>query len=880
MKKVIIYVFLSICILSSSIEGQNSNDKVTLRFNKVQLKTALQKLAKQTNITFIYGDSLIQDIYVNDDFMDTPCDTVIKRILQSTNLTFKHLKNGQIIIFKKNKSRRNSLAGYIVDSETSEALPYANISLVGSRKGSTTNEVGYFALLDLTDKETMLRFQHVGYNTKDISMDTIETNSKVMLVKMEQSTLAGEKISVESDNPRMLEISKNVSQLSISPYYNSDLPIIGDKDISRSLQLLPGITSGNFGSSGLNIRGGLPSQNLILLDGMKLYHINHLFGFFSAFNSNVIKDTRIYKGGQPAKYGDRLSGVIKLTSKTGDLNRPRLNISLSQAISGAVLELPIWGRGSILLSARRSYSDFIYGSLYDQINRTLYTKKVDPQGVITDSISNIETNSKLYFYDIHSKLTLLPTERDIISFSYFKGLDHLNSTEVLNGYLDDFKKTKSIWSNTGYSIKWYRQWFENINSSLLFSQSKYYTDYSNSDKKYLFYYYNPAYNDTVFIRTDIMNSLKNISTEFENTWILNKNHTMEFGINSSWTDIGFDLDNEYLVDENFEHREFSSANDLDKSTVYSAYVQDSWQFNTKFYIVSGSRINQFQPLDRFFWEPRLSIKYSVTPQFNLSGAWGKYYQYVMQYGDGNQVLDGKISWITADGSTIHPGSANHFILGADYEFNDFQFNSEIYYKQVNGILDEPNEWQYLDASLLSRQIKGFTYGVDLILQKRKGMFIGWMSYAYSRSNNEISYNNKKKTFPASQDCPHNINLTCNYKLRNFNVSLNWHFASGRPYSIPVIKSKSVGNTDNTYLYLHPPEERNKHRLPTSHQLDFNFNYNFNYDFVSGKLGLSVFDVYNNRNVWYVDYILNEDKLEKVEVRMFGITPTFFMELHF
>lgn len=876
MKKYIIYVFLSICILSLPIYGQNSNDKVTLSLKNVQLKTALHELAKQTNITFIYGDSLIQDIYVNDHFINVSCDTVIKKILQSTNITFKKLNNNQIIIFKKNKSRRNSLAGYIVDGETSEALPYTNISLLGSRKGSTTNEVGYFAFLDLPGDRTVLRFQHIGYNTKDIYIDTMETSSKMMLVKMNQSTLAGEKISVDSDNPHMLEISKNISQLSISPYFVSDLPMIGDKDVSRSLQLLPGITSGNFGSSGLNIRGGLPSQNLILLDGIKLYHINHLFGFFSAFNSEAIKDTRIYKGGQPVKYGDRLSGVIELTSKTGDLNRPRLNVSLSQAVGGAVLELPLFGRGSVLLSARRSYSDFIYGSLYDQVERTLYTKKMDPQGLVIDSIINVQSNSNLYFYDVLGKVTVIPTDNDIISFSYFNGHDHLNSNENLINSIDDFKKTKSIWSNQGYNLKWYRQWTANLNTSFMFTQSEYFTSYNNSDKKYLYYTPPQAAIETLYVKTDIMNDLNNSSVELQNEWILTNEHQFEVGVNCSWTKIGFDLDNEYLIDGNIDLREFNRINEHDKSTVYSAYMQDSWHIGKNLYLVSGLRINQFHPLEKWYFEPRFSLKYSVTDEFNLSAAWGKYNQYILQYGDGNQVLDGKISWISADDSLIHPGDAYHYIIGGNYGFDDFQLNAEFYYKKINGILDVPNEWHYLDASLLSQQIDGYTYGADLIFQKRIGNFTGWISYAYNKSIN----NGKNKTFPASQDCPHSINIASIYKFRNFNLSLNWQYASGRPYSIPIIKAKSIGSGHNNYIYLHPPEERNKHRLPASHQLDINFNYNFNYNFTRGKLGFSVFDVYDNRNVWYVDYILNEDKLEKIEVRMFGITPTFFIELHF
>jgi len=856
--------------------GRANEGSVSLELKNEPLRAALQKISNQTDLSFVYGDSLIKEISVTCNFKNIQWEEVLQGLLSQNKLSYRITNPGQIVVFKNNQKNRKSLSGYIIDRSTSESLPYANISLSGTNRGVISNQQGYFALLDLPDKDVVVDVQYIGYHTKRFLIDSSLVNQKKVLIELEQNPISGDEVAVEINESELLQVSDEISQLAISPYHFSDLPYIGDKDISRALQLMPGISASNFGSSGLNIRGGLPSQNLILLDGMKLYHINHIFGFFSAFNSDAIKDTRVYKGSFPARYGDRLSGVIEMTAKNGDMNHPRLSASLSQAISGAVLELPLFSRGSMLVSFRRSYSDLILGSLYDRVQRTLYKKKVNTDGLLRDSLSIINTDSKMYFYDVLGKLTILPTNNDIMSLSFYKGLDQLrNSEQVVPD--EEWRNTESEWGNLGYSFKWYRQWHENYTSSYLLTYSDYFTRYYMSENiasEYIGRVYEPV--DTLYTTAStILNNVEDFTIRLDNQWQFLPGHALEFGASYSQTKIRFGMNNEYLNTE----LPFSGVQESeDKSSLYSVYLQDSWRLRDDLYISGGIRVNRFGNLKKNDWEPRLSVNYHLNSQTTLKAAWGQYYQYILQYGDGSQTLDGRVSWISADGRELPRASANQVILGAQHETSQFLFNIEGYHKRLNGILDSFNDWQYEDAYQFSQQIENRVTGIDFIAQKKGGRINGWFSYDFSNSINYSNFENK--SYPSSQNSPHNINLVTNYNYGNFRFSTAWHYASGRPYSIPEVKEFTNEFTDLTYYYFYPPEDRNTERLPASHQLDISLNYHFKLNFIKGKVGLSVFDVYNQKNVWYRDYTIDQGKLNKVDVRMFGTTPTFFLEVKF
>jgi hypothetical protein len=252
------------------------------------------------------------------------------------------------------QSAKHSIKGYVIDAKSGESLPYANVTVKNKKIGTTTNTEGYFILLSLPADADTLEIFYIGYTTKQIGLKNLDY-SKPLLIKMEQNLLETEAITVTAEQYQIWKKSDQISQITFSPKQLTSLPSLGEVDIFRSLQLLPGISGVSDGSSGLYVRGGTPDQNLVLLDGMTVYHVDHFFGFFSAFNADAIKNVQVYKGGFPAMYGGRLSSVVDLTGKTGNVNKAKYGFGINLLSVNGIMELPLFNnKASFIISGRRS----------------------------------------------------------------------------------------------------------------------------------------------------------------------------------------------------------------------------------------------------------------------------------------------------------------------------------------------------------------------------------------------------------------------------------------------------------------------------------------------------------------------------------------------
>ena len=405
-------------------------------------------------------------------------------------------------------AQNQTVSGAIRDAETREALPYASVLVIGTQIGAASNVDGYFVLLGLPADSLTLQVTYLGYMTALVQIDA-RTLDEPLTVEMTPIATELDEVLVTAESYQMMKTGDKVSQVTVSPKDLAVLPHIGEVDIFRSLQLLPGISGTNEGSSGLFVRGGTPDQNLVLLDGMTVYHVDHFFGFFSAFNADAIKDVQIYKGGFPAKYGGRTSSVVDLTGKTGDANNFQLGAGLNLLSSNAVMEVPLGGRGSFLLSARRSYTDILQTGLYTSIYETVTGEDITPEdqqgggfgggrggrggalggGFVGPGQAVVQPD--FYFYDLNAKLTYLPSTVDVVALSVYNGQDHLDQSRDLSRNLggpngqNNVNVTNDLldltdWGNVGVSGKWSRQWSPRFYSNALVAYSQYFSDYTRN----------------------------------------------------------------------------------------------------------------------------------------------------------------------------------------------------------------------------------------------------------------------------------------------------------------------------------------------------------------------------------------------------------------
>ena len=334
----------------------------------------------------------------------------------------------------KTQMNQITISGIVKDKESGETLPFANVFIKDTNIGTTTNGDGFFTLFNVPSENSTIQVQYLGYKVETLTLTKEIVKDKITILLAPDFNKLDEVVINTDSRQQIIKMNENVSQISLSPKRLASIPNLGEKDIFRALQLLPGVSGTNESSAGLYVRGGTPDQNLVLLDGFTVYHVDHFYGFFSAFNSDAIKDIQLFKGGFPAEYGGRISSVMDLTGKRGNINKVSFSGGLSLVSANATLEIPIGEKANLLLAGRRSYTDIIRSGLYNNIF-DLYNDNDQSNGTRFPNFNNFQQNQtqpSFYFYDLNTKFSYNPSDKDIISISMYNGEDNLDSSRKNN----------------------------------------------------------------------------------------------------------------------------------------------------------------------------------------------------------------------------------------------------------------------------------------------------------------------------------------------------------------------------------------------------------------------------------------------------------------
>lgn len=783
------------------------------------------------------------------------------------------------------------IKGYVKDKQTGEALIFANILIENTKIGTTTNNRGHFVVVNAPADSLSLLISYIGYHSQRMKIDNTEGNTKTMLIELLPASFETKEVVVVAEDYKIWKSEEEVSKIKISPASISKLPRVGEADIFRSLQLLPGISSTNDGSAGLYIRGGTPDQNLILLDGMTIYHVDHFFGFFSAFNSEAIKDIQVYKGGYPANYGGRLSSVVDLTGKTGNVNDFKLSLGANLLSANAVAEIPFLDKGSILISGRRSFADFIESDLYNSIYSTISGGESSTTSTPTPGAGRGGQQSQsilpsFYFYDLNAKISYQFSESDFVSLSFYNGADYLDESidpqqvTLKSAAAVSTRSTNDLtqWGNIGTSLRWSKQWNPRFYSNALFAFSNYYSDnslerlFSLNVQTDSLNFSNPSF------KSIQENDVSEVSFKLENEWDFHQSHKLGFGL---WVS---SLRTNYIYNVNDT---LSILNRDDRAFYPALYVSDKWTVTEKLKLDFGLRGTYYDLTSNFYIEPRFSFSYSLLDNLRLKGAWGYYYQFVNQVVSEDVLEGNKDFWVLTD-DTMQPGFSEHFILGSEYETNNYLFSVEGYYKNLNNLYEfsqriqrNPRDFAGDENNFISDFLigDGYSTGVEFLIQKKFGNFNGWLSYTLGKVEYEFPDIDDGKACPADQDRRHEIKIVGTYDLGKWNFSANWVYGTGLPYTAPESQYYVTLLNGETVSYIHV-SDKNEYRLPDYHRLDVSVAYKFKNRTMNGEFGLSVFNLYNQSNVWYKQYDLDVSPITITDVNMLGITPTFFLKVNF
>jgi len=728
----------------------------------------------------------------------------------------------------------SALSGYIKDADTGETLIAANIALLETNRGTTTNTLGYYTLTNLRPGSYTLAVSYIGYRpfSMELILETGETRR--LDIELEPEILSGEEIVVEST--REQEALKNIGRAQITTQTIKELPAIFEADVFRSIQFLPGVKAASDFSSGLYIRGGSPDQTLILLDRTTVYNPSHFFGFFSTFNPDAIKDVRLYKGGYPPEYGGRLGSVLSIYNKDGNRNETQATATLGMLASRAAIEGPI-PNGSYMFAMRRSTLEPLLGAL---------------------RANNDNIPSLFYFLDTNGKINLDIGANDKFSLAFYSGKDRVDFP------FGEDAEFKLHYGNQTISGNWTHIFNETTFSNFVVTGSRYFN----------FPTFEVA--GTPFKRD---NNIYDLSVKADVEYLPNEKHTASTGI---WAGVfTFRIQDQFDGQNTFGQRIHAQY--------ASWYIQDEWRPNNQWKLLGGLRINTFSDGSYLRLEPRLSAEYLRWNRLRLQAAYGRYNQFFTLIT--NEAFSGFDLWLTSD-SGIKPAYGDQFILGLKtIPFQGYGLDIEGYYRTMNDLfeldpfLPDAAGLAYAD---LFRFGEGSAYGLEVLFEKRQGRLTGYLGYTWGYTWRKFpGFNTDPNTrlalgetaqarfYPPKYDRRHDVNFILNYTLSSkWKLTGAWVYATGQAYTQVLgryaLLDDPFGASEFNNAFT--VGKVNASRLPSYHRMDFSAQRTGSLFGMQTLLQLQIINVYNRRNVWFQNFDFDENPVQQTDVTLLPIIP--------
>lgn len=846
-------------------------------YKNTPLSEALKQVSKNMNIWISFDSKAMSEHVVNGTYSSQDPDELINQLLKDTGYKVeKKFGNYLVVPESPEKSVQSAtfinVTGLLTDDVTGEQLPYATIFLPEQNLFLSTSVNGTFTFRIPATQSIRLNIQYLGYQKIDSTL-SISGLSPVLAFRMKQKTMELAPIQVKRDRLKMIDQNKDAGHSTVNPIGFVNLPNMGENDIFRTIQLLPGIGYAE-GSSGLNIRGGTADQNLVLFDGFTLYNLDHFFGTFSSVNPNVVKDIQIFKGGFDSRYGERISGIVDITGKTGNKYSPKISGGLNLISGNLTAEVPISKKLTLIVAGRRSYAD-IYKSYL--VENMIENQVEDISSPLRKS-SIVQLQPGYYFYDYNSKLTFSKSEKEKMSVSVFGGKDFLSSAG--EGKIKQlFSKTTddTNWENYGFSFSWIKQWHEKFFTNLQIGYSGYQNNYDNQT---VVSSRIKAKNSVINIfDSDEENQLNDFSASLKNQFSINLKNAIDFGFQSKY--------NEFTYLKNAGSDAYYS--DISNSSwLYSSFIQYNTQEIENLSLKLGGRISRYNQTSGFYYEPRISGNYRVNDFIRLKFAAGRYYQFLSKVAPTQSYGYNRDFWVISDG-TKHPVlSSNHFIAGTNLSYKHFSFDAEAYYKTMDGLQlflyiptyqknNDPGSFippgqqrRILPSKFITGS--GHALGLDLLIKYESSNFTSWISYSRSKSIRNFKEINQNADVPAPYEKAHELKWTNLLSWKKWNFSGMWIYSTGQPYLLKQTIDKTL---TGKFIY---------DKLPDFKRLDISANYNFHIQKVQIKLGASIINLLNQDNyndIYSRDFNFDSTSFnETTYVKSLGITPNFFINFQY
>lgn len=769
-----------------------------------------------------------------------------------------------MISFVGLSAQKRTIYGYIKDKTTGEFLIGAVVSFEGQNIGTTTNNFGFYSLSIPFGKQR-IKYSYLGYQTIlktiDLVLDTIiDVELNVRDAKLDEVTVTATRNNKISNN-EMSSQTLSISAIKQMP------AVLGESDLVKSLQLLPGIQATNEGVTNLSIRGGSFDQNLFLLDGAPVYNPSHALGFFSVFNSDAIKSVKVYKAIFPAEYGGRLSSIVDIRMKEGNDKQFSASGGVGLIASRLTLEVPlIKDKASFIVSSRYSYAGL-----------TANAGGLLGQSLRIGSLMDFNDHNEISFYDLNTKINYRINDKNHLFLSAYTGSDHFFYYAINDNSSMD-------WGNVTGTVRWNHVFNSRLFANTMLIYSKYNYSYILKDDARRFKW---------------LSELQEMDVKTDFDYFLNPNNRIKFGLSA---------ENHHFSPGKVEPRDSSSITkpftlDTQHAIIGTAYINDEQKISDRigidyglrysaFLLLGESTVYSYSPemelldsvhysrgeLVKFYHslEPRISIKYQLNTNSSVKLSWAKTVQFQHLLGNSSVGLPSDV-WVPAS-TYIRPQTANQIAAGyyRSLNNNQYEFSVETYFRRMHHVIDYRDNADlflnpHVETQILSGE--GQSYGLEFYLEKKTGRMTGWLSYTLSKTSRQINGINNNQSYPATYDKPHYLSLFLKYQLSpTWSASSIFKFTSGGYATIPEGTFNYYGAAFNYYT------SRNGYKLPLYHRLDLSFNYQSRKNERrkwKTEWNFGIYNVYDRKNLFALFVKQNDNDLyssSAYKMYLYGITP--------
>ena len=792
--------------------------------------------------------------------------------------------------YSQNASRKYTINGYVTDASSTETLIGASVYNKDNYSGTSTNQYGFYSLT-LTEGAYSIVFSFVGYEMQTVDLDlrndtTININL-TGITHLREVTVVASKADRIQEKTQMSSISLPIAQVKSLPAF------LGEVDLLKTLQLMPGIQSGGEGTSGLYVRGGGPDQNLILLDGVPVYNVSHLFGFFSVFNADAINSMEIIKGGFPARYGGRVSSVLDINMKEGNNQEFHGEGAIGLVASRLTLEGPIWkDRTSFIVSGRRTYIDMLAKPFIAWVNSQNDREKI---------------SLGYYFYDLTAKVNHKFSDKDRIYLSAYMGDDkfYVNSEDEYDsgvGYSYKMKSENELkWGNITAAFRWNHIFTNKLfgNTTLTYSRYRFLTGmeydetYRGNDGL------NPISEESYYM-SKYTSGIHDWSGKIAFDYIPSPNHYIRFGGNVIYHTFS---PGAMQTRENTVSTETgaSKMNSLE----YTAYVEDDIRITPNLKVNAGLHWSAFDVDNKFYnvIQPRISARYLLTPQLSAKASYSRMAQYIHLLTNSSIGLPTDL-WVPSTG-LLKPQKSDQVAVGLAQNFREqYEISFEGYYKTMNNVMEYKEGATFFEINdnwedkIL--QGDGRSYGVELFAQKKTGSFTGWIGYTLSWTDRQFDELNGGKRFFYKYDRRHDLSIALMKKFNDkIEMSATWVFGSGSWTTLPTglyeLGNPISGQQEGYYGYYFGSQyknygERNGYRMSAYHRLDVGISFIKQKKWGERRWVLGAYNAYSRSNPFYVEIREHHNynnfgyydslKFKLVQTSLFPIIPSVSYQFKF